>query len=861
MIKLGRSSTSNEINTTNSGSQNTNQDQNSQLTNERYLQLIVSKCKCEFYIIDFDDRLPNSEEDTITNEQMLNYSNENFSNLSTSSHFNNYNRRKDHLNTSFNDCIDCITLIQHDLNLCTNSQQYKMIMTLVNNLVLYFRPRRKQILDKQKSIKFNLQLSQGNLSSLKEHIQLKQLEAKQLLFKLRMLERKLYHLREKIESEMNDYNMKYNNQQRMMDNKIYIIHELRLENKSMDKEYKECKKMLNDMMDELNISINCYKEMMLEQRASNLATQILSSNSTHNTSSSLRLPKSSSYQMRNSSPINKASSNLNLVDLDQQAQESILNNEIGRRYEVWFKQTQWKLLNDNNESLIAKLMNKNFLYTKVNNQQELDCVEHNLEIESCQIKDLTSSAAENGTKNINVLSSFFDAQSSSNLFNDYENEENYDNSSSPNNTNKNQHHKNSMFRIYCKERPPVGIPVIEHLEVNVAPLSIKLTNRFFKAMMNYFFDITPGTNQGQSAVQTNIQQPLSSTIQRNFHRHSYHVGINNNNNNSNLNTSINLDELNSSNLSTSTTNILNSTRTNGGPGSSTDVNSPTKIKSFLNTSGHVKKPSQSSISTAIINNTTNTTTTASQDTNTNNQENQLQIDDIEIMKQRSANNNTFLCIKITEIQLLVSYKGGDKEKNLKDLNNVSLLFPLFEVHDKTWTWLDMINALKSHVKKALLSQAIKHKLIKIPIQPVNKLISLSRRNESLNNDSYLMHSSISNNNSLMIGNSNDISGSSMNNKEIDDEKEKMTVIKLFGTKLIEKKSSQPYSSTSLYIDNQMSNSFKMNKGELSNNNSHQMNDDFDLNDNSHHLNSTGSSRTKKGLKSQIKKKIFDKFSK
>ena len=77
-------------------------------------------------------------------------------------------------------------------------------------------------------------------------------------------------------------------------------------------------------------------------------------------------------------------------------------------------------------------------------------------------------------------------------------------------------------------------------------------------------------------------------------------------------------------------------------------------------------------------------------------------DDIEIMKQRSANNNTFLCIKIPEIQLLVSYRATNKDKNIKDLKNVSLIFPLFEVHDKTWTWLDLINALKSHVKKALV---------------------------------------------------------------------------------------------------------------------------------------------------------------
>lgn len=92
----------------------------------------------------------------------------------------------------------------------------------------------------------------------------------------------------------------------------------------------------------------------------------------------------------------------------------------------------------------------------------------------------------------------------------------------------------------------------------------------------------------------------------------------------------------------------------------------------------------------------------SQSNSNSSNNNQLKNDDIEIMKQRSANNNTFICIKIPEIQLLVSYRATNKDKNIKDLKNVSFIFPLFEVHDKTWTWLDLVNSLKSHVKKALV---------------------------------------------------------------------------------------------------------------------------------------------------------------
>jgi hypothetical protein len=131
--------------------------------NQRNLQLIASKCRCEFYMIDFDDKLPNSDEKEtdLNNINTLNQHQSLSSNVINGSFSEEKKQNFIDLNGSFNEPIDCFTLIHHDLNLCTNSKQYKMIMDLVNNLVLYFRPRRKQVIDKQKSIKFNLQLSMG----------------------------------------------------------------------------------------------------------------------------------------------------------------------------------------------------------------------------------------------------------------------------------------------------------------------------------------------------------------------------------------------------------------------------------------------------------------------------------------------------------------------------------------------------------------------------------------------------------------------------------------------------------------------------------------------------------------------------
>jgi hypothetical protein len=207
-------------------------------------------------------------------------------------------------------------------------------MDLVNNLVLYFRPRRKQVLDKQKSIKFNLQLSMGNLDSLKHYIQCKQIETKELLCQLRALEKRLFHLKERIENEIAEYNMKYNISNPTA-TQIYAIHELRLENKSMEKQYRECKKALNKLSDELNISIGCYKEIMIEKRAANLAQtplfvkHVMSSSSGNQNESSLA--NSSNRKMTYLSSM-MGGKNDTTIDLDQLAQQSILNNEIPKRY-------------------------------------------------------------------------------------------------------------------------------------------------------------------------------------------------------------------------------------------------------------------------------------------------------------------------------------------------------------------------------------------------------------------------------------------------------------------------------------------------------------------------------------------------
>jgi len=78
-------------------------------------------------------------------------------------------------------------------------------------------------------------------------------------------------------------------------------------------------------------------------------------------------------------------------------------------------------------------------------------------------------------------------------------------------------------------------------------------------------------------------------------------------------------------------------------------------------------------------------------------------DDVEKMKERAEKNMLFICVKIPEVPVCVSYKG-EKEKNIEDVHDVHIVIPTLEYNNITWTWLDFLVAVRNHSKRVLLSQ-------------------------------------------------------------------------------------------------------------------------------------------------------------
>uniref|UniRef100_A0A1B0GN73 FMP27/BLTP2/Hobbit GFWDK motif-containing RBG unit domain-containing protein n=1 Tax=Phlebotomus papatasi TaxID=29031 RepID=A0A1B0GN73_PHLPP len=105
------------------------------------LQRIVSRCKCEFFYVSYGDT--SIDPGTLTEVPPV----------PAEDSLSPWERQ--------DDPVDAFTLMHHDLNVCTNSLQYAMILDIVNNLMLFVEPQRKQASEKLARMRFQLQLSSG----------------------------------------------------------------------------------------------------------------------------------------------------------------------------------------------------------------------------------------------------------------------------------------------------------------------------------------------------------------------------------------------------------------------------------------------------------------------------------------------------------------------------------------------------------------------------------------------------------------------------------------------------------------------------------------------------------------------------
>lgn len=100
---------------------------------QHQLQRIVSRCKCEFFYVGYGQALDTNSYDEVPappGEEISLWERKDLS------------------------AADAFTLMHHDLDVCTNSLQYAMLLDIVNNLLLYVEPRRKEALERLQRMRY-----------------------------------------------------------------------------------------------------------------------------------------------------------------------------------------------------------------------------------------------------------------------------------------------------------------------------------------------------------------------------------------------------------------------------------------------------------------------------------------------------------------------------------------------------------------------------------------------------------------------------------------------------------------------------------------------------------------------------------
>ncbi|CAG9784047.1 unnamed protein product, partial [Diatraea saccharalis] len=454
------------------------------------LQRIVSRCACEFYYLSHEEaeRAPAGEG---WGAQQQPY--------------------------------DSFTLMHHDLDVCTNSLQYAMLLDVVNNVVLHVEPERRRTLERRARMRFQLQLHRDR--DPRQLIHKLQTQVRESLARLRRLEKEYYLKNRSITG----------------DDPI-AVEEL----KSLDDQVNECKEVVWSLGEELDAMVRAWREAGGRAEGEGGAG-------------------------------------------------AGAGGAPHRYNEICFKSARWRLTDADGQLGIADLLLSNFLYTKTSRSD--DSVEHQLELGYVRVTNLLPNEPFPEVLAPQAASGRAPLA------------------------------RRAALRVFCRDRPPVGgIAVKEHFEVNIVPIRIGLTKKFFNTMLKFCFPERDPDTMEEGEEDSEGARP-----------------------------------------STSTASLVSA--------GSKKTKKKTKDS---NSNFYVKRDKKDK-------------------------------DDVEKMKERAEKNKLFIYIKIPEVPVRVSYKGS-KEKNLEDVRDLPLVLPTLEYHNFTWTWLDLLLAIKSDTRRVILSQAIRQKL-------------------------------------------------------------------------------------------------------------------------------------------------------
>ncbi|WKX88861.1 hypothetical protein Q1695_008475 [Nippostrongylus brasiliensis] len=181
------------------------------------LQRIVSRCSCEIYFCYFSEEL---KTDALEETGVPKIEQENSLGGDETG-------------------VDCFTLKHNMLEASSNSEQYEMMVDIVNNLVLYVDPKKKDLAERRRKLRFACQMTEMN--EIREKIVEQQCALREIVSVVRSLERQLFYLDAQSNGNIDEQRRKE------------IVDEM-----------EETKAKQLEVSDKLATYISCYKQRQVE---------------------------------------------------------------------------------------------------------------------------------------------------------------------------------------------------------------------------------------------------------------------------------------------------------------------------------------------------------------------------------------------------------------------------------------------------------------------------------------------------------------------------------------------------------------------------------------------------------------------
>ncbi|KAJ1535036.1 hypothetical protein HK096_003065, partial [Nowakowskiella sp. JEL0078] len=248
-----------------------------------------------------------------------------------------------------------------------------------------------------------------------------------------------------------------------------------------------------------------------------------------------------------------------------------------------------------------------------------------------------------------------------------------------------------MLRVFWRELSPVaGIRVVEHFEINIAPIFFQMNYEIGRQLILFLFPERRAKNN-----------PPESTVYSEGQAHGSKV------------TALNIPSITKTTLSASASSL--SLPTSFDETIDVPIANATKISS--------KKMGISTIQTKA------------KGKNKNSAHNY----DLRQMQKRASDYRAFIYVKVPGVQHCLSYRGS-KDKNFEDFDKFTFTMPTLEFRNKTWSWYDFWDQVKKDAIRAGVANSgafIKDKLFKRKIAaPIPKTItSVDEDSQSLSSSS------------------------------------------------------------------------------------------------------------------------------